>query len=355
MMSALSPIIDCYKFFGIAYSELILDLQNLKTMLIRRILDNFDFSTLGRTFIRPGAKVPIRELLQNIPGDTIMADPERVHTEYPKPFDSRVLQLLEYVDGMKENRTGSTRYNQGTDADALNKTAAGMSMIQTASQKRIDMIARLFAETGIRDMYKKCVILLRNNLTSPFTVRVNGQPVTVQPEQLKGKIRCVANLGVEAQIGMMEAQKIQGIFTFLSTINQIFPGILGPEQVHTLATKFVANMGNKEPESYVAVLAEFLQSLKVTQEQAQQAQQLEMQVRSIEAQAKLLIAQAKAKEVGVEQLDVELDARTRMATKQMDIDQKDRAGKLRFVVDMAQVMVDKQKVAAQARSQPRAA
>lgn len=337
MMSALSPIIDCYKFFGIAFSELILDIQNLKTMLIRRILDNFDFSNLGRTFIRPGGRVPIKELLQNIPGDTIPMDPEHVKVEYPKPFDSRVLTLLEYVDAMKENRTGSTRYNQGTDAESLNKTAAGMSMIQQASQKRIDMVARLFAETGIRDNYKKCVTLLQRNQTIPFTVKVDGRDVTIQPEQLQGKVKCKVQLGVEAQIGMMEAEKLRAVFDFLAAVNQIFPGIIGPEQIHNLATKFVVNMGNKQPEEFVAIVDEFVQSLKVSQKQTMEAVQFERQIESQKVQVDWAKVQVLAKKNDVELKDVLLDAQTRMATKKMDIAQKDRGNRLRFMADMAKV------------------
>ncbi len=52
--------------------------------------------------------------------------------------------MLEYMDSIKETRTGVTRYNQGTDADTLNKTARGIQMIQAAGQQRTALIARIF-------------------------------------------------------------------------------------------------------------------------------------------------------------------------------------------------------------------
>jgi len=342
MISALSPIIDCYKLFGIAYVDLITDLQNLKTMIIRRVLDNFDFSTLGRTFVKPGGKVPIRELLENIPGDTILMDPGKVETQYPQPFDSRILSLIEYIDGMKENRTGSTRYNQGTDADSLNKTATGMDMIQQAGQKRIDMICRLFAETGIRDFYKKCALLYRKNMREPFTVTILGEQIEVKPEQLQGKISCKVNLGVEAQIGMAEAKKIQAIFQFLATLNQIFPGIIGPEEIHNLAAKFVANMGNKNPDSYVATMEEFIQSLKVNQEQAQKAQQFQQMIETEKIKTERMKVQIAAQKAGVDLKDVLLGNQTRIRTKQMDIARQTKADKLRFIADMTKARISAQ-------------
>ena len=109
--------------------------------------------------------------MAGIPGDVIMADPEKVRTDLPKPFGIEALNLIEYVEKVKQNRTGITPYNQGTDADSLNKTASGIAMIQSAAQQRIDLIARIFAETGLRDFYRKCAILYQKNIRKPFSVK----------------------------------------------------------------------------------------------------------------------------------------------------------------------------------------
>jgi hypothetical protein len=55
---------------------------------------------------------------------------------------------------VRENRTGVTRYNQGLDADSLNKTLGGLDRIMSASQQRQDLIARVFAETAIKRLYR---------------------------------------------------------------------------------------------------------------------------------------------------------------------------------------------------------
>jgi hypothetical protein len=49
---------------------------------------------------------------------------------------------MEYMAGVLENRTGMTRYNQGLDADSLNKTASGINMVMSAAQQRQELIAR---------------------------------------------------------------------------------------------------------------------------------------------------------------------------------------------------------------------
>jgi len=119
--SALSPIIDCYKFFGISYADLLVEIQNLKTMLFRRILDNFDFQNSGRWLRDPNSMIDTYALLNNIPGSVITGKVDGLKDITPAPFNPGNLTILEYVDTIKENRTGITRYNQGTSADTLNK------------------------------------------------------------------------------------------------------------------------------------------------------------------------------------------------------------------------------------------
>src|SRR5262249_36448740 len=61
---------------------------------------------------------------------------------------------LEHLATVRENRTGVSRYNQGLDADSLNKTLGGLDRIMSASQQRQDLIARVFAETAVRRLYR---------------------------------------------------------------------------------------------------------------------------------------------------------------------------------------------------------
>ena len=271
--AALSPILDCYKFYGIAFADLLVELQNLKTMIIRRILDNFDFTNSGRWFVSPRAGVDVRALLDNIPGDVIMGEPDGVKNDSPQPFHPSVLQLVEYVDTVKENRTGSTRYNQGMSADTLNKTASGMAMLQGAAQQRIDLVGRIFAETGLKDLYKKIARLYQKYVTRPFTVKVRGKDRQITPEMLRGKIRCKVNMGVENQGGMIEAQKIERLFAFLASVSKMYPGLLGPKQVHNLATRYVASLGFGQTEEFVNELESFVKHIKQMIEGRQKTQQ----------------------------------------------------------------------------------
>ncbi len=57
-------------------------------------------------------------------------------------------QLLEYMEVQKENRTGWSRQSAGGDANAINKTATGVSIVTNRADMRLELVARVFAETS---------------------------------------------------------------------------------------------------------------------------------------------------------------------------------------------------------------
>jgi len=261
-LSTLSPILDCYKFYGIAYADLLVEIQNLKTMLVRRILDNFAYANNGRWRVEPGRGVDVATLLKNVPGDVIYGQAGAIESLAPEPFHPGVLNLVEYADTVKEARSGVTRYNQGMDAQSLNKTAAGITMIQTAAQQRLELVARIMAETGMRDLYTKLARLYQHHLRRPVPVRVNGMPLMLSPENIQGRIHCTANLGSAAQTGMVEAQKIERMFAFLLKANEQYPGILRPAAVYRLSARYIASYGYKATEEFIGSLQDYVQEVQ---------------------------------------------------------------------------------------------
>ena len=324
-MSGLSPILDCYKMFGISLSDLLVDLQNLKTMLTRRLLENFANLNLGRTVVSDKANFDKYQWMKGVPGDVVTGDPEGVKVFYPVPVDASAFQLLEYIEGVKEQRAGITRYNQGSDADSLNKTATGISLIQSATQQRTDLIARVMGETGIKDFYRKCVMLYQKYMTDEFTVNITGRDVTVTREQIQGKVRVRLNLGIEAQVGMIEAQKIERAFAFLTQINQFYPGLQGPQQIHNLVTKYVQSMGWKQSEDWINTIEDFQKSLKAAKDEAAKMRQAETQMKMAELKIKEEELKIKAREADMKMLELRLEAaETEDKNRQAERDSKRR-------------------------------
>ena len=79
------------------------------------------------------------------------------------------LAALEHFATVRENRTGVSRYNQGLDAESLNKTLGGLDRIMSASQQRQDLIARTFAETAIKRLYRLIYRAIKRAATGPVS------------------------------------------------------------------------------------------------------------------------------------------------------------------------------------------
>lgn len=293
--SALSPMVDCYKLFGQTPADVLVSVQNLKTMLIRRILDNWDYANSGRWLVDPDAGVDVRTLLQNVPGDVVFGDTDGVTPLVPGQVDmSTGLALIEWADGTKEQNTGITRYNQGMDADSLNKTARGIMQIQAASQQRTDLMSRVFAETGFRDFFHKCALQYQLYMREPFTVEVDGKQVTITPEMIQGKITTKVNLGIESFAGQTEIQKIQGIWAAIDRVAARFPAISTPQNEHTMLTRYIRSSGFQEVNDFIPPVDAFVQGqqqMQKVQQQMQQAmqamQQMQQQLEAMKVQGKI--------------------------------------------------------------------
>ena len=183
---------------------------------------------------------------------------------------------MEYVETIKENRTGVTRYNQGMQSETLNKTASGIKMIQSAAQQRLELMARVLAE-GLKDFYYKCARLYQIYQRQPFAGKVKGKDVQVSPEQLQGKIRCKVSMSVEAEVGIVENAKVREVFAFLAQMNQVFPGALGVEQAHNLMTRFITSMGFHADE-FVIPLDKWAEILEAQNQQQKEMVELQKQM-----------------------------------------------------------------------------
>lgn len=311
--SILSPILDCYKFFGTSWAEIIWPLQNLKTMLTRQTLDNFEWTNSGRWRVSPSGNVDIRALMDGAPGEPVRGEDGAIEDISPRPMDiNSSMGLLQYVDGMKEERSGVTRIGQGKMDQGQGQVQQGqmpdrgIERLMTAAQTRISLVARVFAETGLRDFYTKAAKLYQMYLDKPFTVRLHGQEMQVQPQQIQGEITTQVNMAVETTVGLQDAGKLQQTLQFMRNLSEQFPALFEPGKVYNLAAQYISSMGWTNIERFLPDKQSFVQEhqkMAQSQQQQQQAQgQMEMQMEErklkleeLDRQIKLMEAQQKAR------------------------------------------------------------
>jgi len=199
-----TPIILPHKLFGMSVADLVMDLQLLKSTVFRQILDNMYLANNGRYMALDGM-VNIDDLLTSRPGGIVRVKTfDAVKPMQPPLLGAPAFNLLEYIDTIKENRTGVTRYNQGLDANSLNKTATGINQIMSAAQARVELIARVFAETGVKDLFYAILENVQKHQDHAKVIRLRNEWVNMDPREWANKFDLTVTVGLGT--GSKEAQ-----------------------------------------------------------------------------------------------------------------------------------------------------
>ena len=251
-----SPIRMPHRAIGLSLAELVMDLQKLRSSLARFILNNIYYQTDGMLIVNPD-KINVSDFITNRrPGGIVRtkngADPtDGVFPVPVLPLAGHAYTLLDSIEGWKENRTGVTRYNQGADADSLNKTAQGISQIMAASQQRIELIARIFAETLVKDLLTAFAKMNVDYLDLPTNIRLNEQWVAVDPKAIDVKF----DVTVDVALGTgSRDQRVQQLMAMQDrSLNPILleSGIIQPPNAYELMKAIWVELGYKNPEKFL--------------------------------------------------------------------------------------------------------
>ena len=244
----LSPMIEPYQPDGKSYADIIEDIQTAKTAMMRQVLLNVAQSNDPRLFVKDGMGVNISDILAN-KSIIRVKDINAVKPVEIKPLAPWTFNVLEMLEVDKENRTGVTRYSQGLDSSSLNSTATGIMKIMEASQQRLALIARLFAETGVRNLFRFMVGLNQRFIKQEQVIRVAGKMLRIMPDDLQGEFDFVVEPtalvgGKEQQIAAMkEAINMAPVLLKL--------GYMSQRGFYNLVTRYYEALGLKGVEKYI--------------------------------------------------------------------------------------------------------
>ena len=233
----LTPIILPHKLYGMSIADLVMDLQLLKSTVFRQILDNMYLANNGRYMALDGM-VNIDDLLTSRPGGIVRVKTfDAVKPMQPPLLGAPAFNLLEYIDTIKENRTGVTRYNQGLDADSLNKTATGINQIMSAAQSRVELIARVFAETGVKDLFYAILENVQKHQDQTQVVRLRNEWVPMDPREWTSKFDLSVTVGLGTGSKEMQMAALAEEAQFQLAAMQAGLPIVLPENVYNLRMK----------------------------------------------------------------------------------------------------------------------
>lgn len=308
----LTPIPVPHKFTGIAVADLVKDLQLIKTTVLRQYLDGLYIANNPRTEVKQDQIVDPGEVTNSKAGGIVRTTGVGpalfpIQTAFVGPA---ALQGLEYIDTLRENRTGVTRYNQGIDANSLNKTATGVNQIMTAAQQRIELIARVFAETGVKRLFKGILGLVSRYQDQARMIRLRNKWVAMDPREWTSEFDTTVTVGLgNGNRDMMVAQLMQLLGIQFQAVG-FQQGVQGPfvtgENLYNTVEKIVQYMGLKSAEPYFSdptnappvppkpdpEMMKVQGQMALEQQKAQQQFDLKRQEAQMKAEIELIQAQA---------------------------------------------------------------
>ena len=195
--SVLSPILMPHRMVGRGIAEMLIDLQKSKTSILRQLLDNIYLMNNARVGAVEG-QVNLDDLMSNRPGGIVrMRAPGMVQPITPPSVADAAFPLMAYLDDVREMRTGMSKASMGLDADALqSSTAAAVNATVNAAQAKIEMIARVFAETGIKRLMKCILQIVKTHQPQEKIIRLRNTFVKMDPGKWENDFDISVNVGL---------------------------------------------------------------------------------------------------------------------------------------------------------------
>ena len=303
---SITPIKIPHKFFGLSIADVVMDLQLIKSTMMRTLLDNAYNQNYGRYAVLEG-QANLDDLLTQRPGGVVRVKSPNAIMPLPTPaLEPYSFQMLEYIDGIRESRAGVSKMSQGMNDNALTShtTATAVNAVMTAAQSRVELVARNFAETGVKDLMINIYKLLYKHQDKERMVMLRNEWVPVRPDVWKDSYDC--SVSVALGTGNKD-QQMAHLSQMLSFAGEALKGglpIVSMQNMYNLGSALVKTMGFQNVSDFLTDPSQ----IPPQPEEPSEAQ-MEMQVKSKELDIKAAELQLKQQKIQQEYQKLAVDSR----------------------------------------------
>jgi hypothetical protein len=334
---SICPIPIPHKFFGNSLADRTVDLQLIKTTITRQMLDNLYLTNNARVVAVEG-QVNLDDLLTSTAGGVIRAkSPNAVQQLVVQNVASQAFPMLQYLDTIQSKRTGVSDASQGLDPSVLqNVTAAAVASMQQAGAGKIELMARIFAETGVKSLFKGILHLLCKYQDKARLVRMRGEFVEFDPRTWANQYDVSINVG----LGAGNRQEQMAMLSMVLAKQEQLIGQYGPANPYVSPAQYRGTLGRMVEIAGFKDSAEFYKAITPEQDQAlsnppPQQQQMPPEVQALMArtQAEIQAAQAKAQadlQMQQQQMQIDMEMAQQKAALEMQLMREKEMAKLQL-------------------------
>lgn len=357
----LTPDIESHVFWGRSAADQTEDIQLIKSTLLRGVLDTI-YNANSPQMAVDDTKVNLDDLLtRRVAGIVrVKGNPSAAMAPVPTlPVAAEALQGLAVMDSMREQRTGIRRFSAGPGADAIDnaytQTATGANMVHDSSQERIELIARNFAERGVKRVMRLILKLEAKHRKQPRLVKLRDTWVPIDPREWDTEMDMTVTVGLGTGNRQRQMQGIMALMNVDKEIIGLQQGMNGPllypQHIYAKLKKACEYLDLRSVTPYYAdPTAQSPQGQQPPQpgmqhpeqQRAQADAQAKLQMVQVESQARMAEVQAKERgrmaeiQAGAQAKMAENSARERMRPMELAAESQ-QSEKKAWIAALAQV------------------
>ena len=207
-----------HTFEGRSLFDRIKQIADLKTTLLRNILDNIYFTNNQRHEVVAGM-VNLDDMLTNRPGGMVRVKaPGMINPITVAPVGPQAYSFLEYLDRERGNKVGVAPEDSRQNNKLPTDTAHGIERIMSAKEELVGLMIRIIGETGIGPTMMKFRNLLVRYQDSEMPAKVSGRMTTVQPRNWKDTRTLKVATGLSSGDRGRKVQTIREVISQQATV-----------------------------------------------------------------------------------------------------------------------------------------
>lgn len=315
----ITPARIAHKFFGMSIYDKIHDIQEIRSVLMRNIMDNIYRTNTGRFAVIDG-QVNLEDLMSNEQSGIVRMKSVGAVQPLPTPgLSGDVYNMLDRLEADRGKRTGVSDRSRGLDENTLhsNQAATSVNQMMTAAEQQIDLIARMFAETGVKKLFQLLHEHSVKYQDQEEVFELRGEYVAVNPANWRDRTDMSVTVGVGCMNKDQQLLHLQRLFEMTqSVISGGGMGILTSEKnIYNLLKEMTENAGYKDVSRYWRD-PDSPEAKQAAQER--QKEQAKPKPDEIKAQAQMATAQAGAQKNQAEAQMAQVDAQVKLAKIELD-------------------------------------
>ncbi len=246
----LTPFLKPHSFFGNSMVDYTKDLQRINTTLWRQILDYIYLANNPMWEVEENSITNMNDALRRTPGGLVRT--RRTGSITPiitTPLQPEAFSMLDRLKDMKDRRTGVMEINQGLDPNAINKTATGVIETMDAGRQLQDLIVRVFAETGVKRLFKGLYGLVIKHQDIPKTIRLRNKWITVDASNWQDKVDVIINVGLGTASSRIKLSQLEKLLAYQKEM--LATGMVNHSHIYNTFAKMIALSGYKDIDAFI--------------------------------------------------------------------------------------------------------